>query len=123
MRYVALACDYDGTIAHDGAVADSLVDALARLKDSGRRLLLVTGRELDDLCEVFARSSSSIVSSRRTAQCSIDPRLARWPDPGRSAARVLRRRRLQASRASSPCRSGAAIVATWEPHRADGASR
>ena len=55
MRYVALACDYDGTLAHDGTVADETVVALERLRESNRKLILVTGRQLDDLMRVFAR--------------------------------------------------------------------
>jgi len=53
MRYTALAVDYDGTIAHDGVVPPHVVDALKRLKATGRRLLLVTGRELPELKTVF----------------------------------------------------------------------
>ncbi|SHN74414.1 HAD-IIB family hydrolase [Cryptosporangium aurantiacum] len=53
MRYRALAFDYDGTLAHDGAVPESTVDALRRAADSKRALILVTGRELDDLQRVF----------------------------------------------------------------------
>src|SRR5262245_53449093 len=53
MRYLALACDYDGTIAYAGTVAETTVAALERLLASGRKLILVTGRELDDLLSVF----------------------------------------------------------------------
>lgn len=53
MRYHALALDYDGTIAHAGIVAPEYVEALKKVKASGRKLLLVTGRILDDLKEVF----------------------------------------------------------------------
>jgi len=53
MRFRALAFDYDGTLAHDGVVAQSTVDALRRAKDAKRALLLVTGRELPDLERVF----------------------------------------------------------------------
>lgn len=53
MRYNAIALDYDGTIAHDGGVPPHVMEALTRLRDSGRRLLLVTGRELDELLEIF----------------------------------------------------------------------
>src|SRR5438270_10044233 len=53
MRYLALATDYDGTLAHHGRVAESTLAALQRLLASGRRLILVTGRELDDLRTVF----------------------------------------------------------------------
>src|SRR5213083_2023991 len=53
MRYHALACDYDGTIAWDSSVSQRTIDALLDLKKSGRKLILVTGRELDDLIKVF----------------------------------------------------------------------
>ena len=52
-RYLALCCDFDGTIAHDGVVSDEMVRALERVAVSGRHLLLVTGRELDDLRRVL----------------------------------------------------------------------
>lgn len=55
MRYYALACDYDGTLAHDGRVKDATVAALEKLRQSGRRLLMVTGREMRDLFEIFPR--------------------------------------------------------------------
>ncbi len=53
MRYFALACDYDGTLAHEGVVSPTTLAALQRLKDSGRKPILVTGRQLDDLLRVF----------------------------------------------------------------------
>jgi hypothetical protein len=46
MLYVALATDYDGTLAHDGCTDPATIDALTRLKAAGKRLLLVTGREV-----------------------------------------------------------------------------
>jgi hydroxymethylpyrimidine pyrophosphatase-like HAD family hydrolase len=48
----ALACDYDGTIADDGRLAPETAAVLARVRESGRRLFLVTGRMLDDLKSV-----------------------------------------------------------------------
>ncbi|TIV90480.1 MAG: HAD family phosphatase, partial [Mesorhizobium sp.] len=53
MYFMALATDYDGTLAHNGLVAASTLSALETLKRSGRKLILVTGRELPDLKEVF----------------------------------------------------------------------
>lgn len=53
MRYHALATDYDGTIAIHGRVPDKVRAALLRLKASGRKIILVTGRELEDLRNVF----------------------------------------------------------------------
>jgi hypothetical protein len=54
MRYFAVACDYDGTLAdHDGHVTEETLGAVERLIHSGRRFVLVTGRELPDLFSVF----------------------------------------------------------------------
>ncbi len=53
MRFVALATDYDGTLAHHGIVPPHAVAALERFSASGRKLILVTGRELDELLGVF----------------------------------------------------------------------
>jgi HAD superfamily hydrolase (TIGR01484 family) len=55
MQYLALACDYDGTLARDGIVSPQTIDALERICASGRKLILVTGRLLEDLQEVFPR--------------------------------------------------------------------
>lgn len=54
MRYQALALDYDGTLATDGVVPGTVVDSLRQVRASGRRLIMVTGRELPDLLAVFA---------------------------------------------------------------------
>jgi hydroxymethylpyrimidine pyrophosphatase-like HAD family hydrolase len=53
MRYAALAIDYDGTLATHGCVAPATLQALEQLAASGRRLVLVTGRELDGLLGIF----------------------------------------------------------------------
>ena len=55
MRYHALACDYDGTIAWDGNVSEDTALALEEVRKSGRKLILVTGRDLGDLIKVFPR--------------------------------------------------------------------
>src|SRR4029453_9796787 len=49
MRYLALCTDYDGTIAHDGRVDAPTIAALEELRASGRKLVLVTGRQIEDL--------------------------------------------------------------------------
>lgn len=53
MRYLALACDYDGTMARNGVVSEETLSALRFLRSSGRRLILVTGRRLEDLKGLF----------------------------------------------------------------------
>ena len=57
MKYRLLATDYDGTIAHHGAVDAATVEALQKFKDSGRKVILVTGREIPDLHSVFSETS------------------------------------------------------------------
>jgi HAD superfamily hydrolase (TIGR01484 family) len=53
MRYLALATDYDGTLAHHGEVDEKTLEALRRLAATGRTLILVTGRQVEDLHRVF----------------------------------------------------------------------
>jgi hydroxymethylpyrimidine pyrophosphatase-like HAD family hydrolase len=53
MRYTALACDFDGTIADNGRVRDEVISSLEDVSRSGRELILVTGRMLDELLDLF----------------------------------------------------------------------
>jgi HAD superfamily hydrolase (TIGR01484 family) len=53
MRYYALACDYDGTLAYAGRAGPEALDALRRLRESGRKLILVTGRLLPHLAAIL----------------------------------------------------------------------
>lgn len=53
MRFRVLATDYDGTLATHGDVETTTIDALMRLRASGRKIMLVTGRELPDLKKAF----------------------------------------------------------------------
>ena len=52
MRYLVLITDYDGTLAKDGRVPEASIAAMTRLRSSGRRMILVTGRRMDDLATV-----------------------------------------------------------------------
>jgi len=53
MRSYTLATDYDGTLATQGKVDEQTLSALCRFLSSGRKLLLITGREVPDLKRVF----------------------------------------------------------------------
>ena len=114
MRYLALATDYDGTLAHHGVVAPEMVDALGRLKASGRRLILVTGRELDDLFDVFPEVDIFDRVVAENGALVYDPSsketrlLAEGPPKG--FAEELEKRGV------GPISVGNVIVATWEPH-------
>jgi hydroxymethylpyrimidine pyrophosphatase-like HAD family hydrolase len=53
MRYVAIATDYDNTLAVHGRVERETIVALERLIQSGRKIILVTGRLLPDILDIF----------------------------------------------------------------------
>ena len=53
MRFRVLACDYDRTIALKGVLVESSRRALREVRASGRKLVLVTGRTLEELLDVF----------------------------------------------------------------------
>jgi len=54
MRFRAIASDYDGTLARDGRVDPGTLAGLERARQSGRKVILVTGRELASLRDVFS---------------------------------------------------------------------
>lgn len=65
MKFAALAIDYDGTIAEDGRLANATVRTLARVRASGRKLVLVTGRilvELREVCPEIDRVFDAVVA-------------------------------------------------------------
>jgi hydroxymethylpyrimidine pyrophosphatase-like HAD family hydrolase len=114
MRYRLLATDYDGTLATDGKVAPATVAALQDVLATGRRLVLVTGRELDDLLDVHPDLSIFEYVVAENGGLLYRPatkarrRLAEPPPPALLAA--LRKRGV------APLATGEVIVATHEPH-------
>ncbi len=52
MAYLAIATDYDGTLAQDGQVEEATLVALRHWRSKGRKLILITGRQFDDLLQV-----------------------------------------------------------------------
>src|SRR5256885_14382122 len=57
MRYFCLVCDYDGTIGRNGLCAPSTIESLKRVRASGRKLVLATGRQLPELQDIFPEHS------------------------------------------------------------------
>ncbi|WP_315918257.1 HAD family hydrolase [Mesorhizobium sp. SP-1A] len=116
MYFMALATDYDGTVAHDGSVSKKTIAALDRLKRSGRKLVLVTGRELDDLKRAFPehRMFDRVVAENGAlvySPASEDEALLAPPPPAKFVRELEKR-------AVKPLSVGRSIVATWEPHQA-----
>lgn len=114
MRYLVLACDYDGTLATHGAVDEATVAALRRLRATGRRLLLVTGRELPELKTVFPHLDLfELVVAENGAllywPASDEEQTLAAPPPEAFVAELRRR-------GVAPMSVGRVIVATWHPH-------
>src|SRR4051794_7209473 len=117
MRYRVLASDYDGTLARDGAVDGKTIEALERLRHSGRTLLLVTGRELPDLERTFSRLD---LFERVVAENG-----ALLYDPETREKRALAQRppdefiQELGKRGVHDVSVGEVIIATWHPYEAD----
>lgn len=113
MKYRALATDYDGTLAADGRVDDTTVNALRRARAAGITLIMVTGRELSDLFNTFAHSDLFDRIVAENGAVLYDPStksvetLASAPPP--AFIEYLERE-------SVPMSVGHSIVATVEPH-------
>jgi hydroxymethylpyrimidine pyrophosphatase-like HAD family hydrolase len=114
VRYFVLATDYDGTLAHDGVTDDATIAALERFRASGGRPILVTGRELPELRQVFARFDLFDRIVAENGGVMLDPVTRRERILGPPAnARFVEALR---ARGVSPLSVGRTIVATVEPH-------
>ena len=113
MRFLLLATDYDGTLAHDGYVDDATIAALDRVRASGRKLVLVTGRHLPDLCKIFPKlhlfdrvivENGGLLYRPQTREEKplCEP-------PAQPFVSLLREKRV-------PFALGRTVVATWKPH-------
>jgi hydroxymethylpyrimidine pyrophosphatase-like HAD family hydrolase len=116
MRYHALATDYDGTLAHHGLVDQPTIAALERLLASGRRLIMVTGRELPELLAIFPRLDLfELVVAENGAllyrPATKEEKKLADPPPEKFV-------QLLQERGVGPISVGRVIVATWEPHEA-----
>lgn len=114
MHYHVLASDYDGTLAHHGHVDQTTVAALERLLETSRKLVLVTGRELEELLGIFPEIHlfAWVVAENGALlyQPGTKQRKLLGPAPSEKFVQMLRERGV------APLSVGHVIVATWEPH-------
>lgn len=113
MRFHVLACDYDSTLANEGTVAPETLAALEKLLHTGRKLVMVTGRQLDDLQRVFptldifgwvVAENGAVLYSPSTRNVTV---LA--PPPPAEFLAALRKHQV-------PFDTGRGIVASYRPH-------
>ena len=114
MRFLALCTDYDGTVADHGKISPETCAGLRRLAASGRKAVLVTGRQLDELLEVcpeidlFAYVVAENGAVLYEPSSKVVTLLAKRPPDAFYQA--------LAARNVEPVALGRVIVATWEPH-------
>jgi hydroxymethylpyrimidine pyrophosphatase-like HAD family hydrolase len=114
MQFQVLAADYDGTLATDGVVDEKTVAALHRLRDCGRRLILVTGRIMPQLLQVFPHLDLCDLVVSDNGAVLFDPKTGQKNSlaerPSKELIDELTRRGVP------PVEIGDVFVATWEPH-------
>jgi hydroxymethylpyrimidine pyrophosphatase-like HAD family hydrolase len=114
MRFVAVAVDYDGTLAADGVVHPATIAAVEQLIASGRKCILVTGRMLPELLPLFPQADLCvrIVAENGAVlyrPSSREQRLLGEP-PSTALVDALKRKQI------SPLDIGDSIIATVRPH-------
>jgi len=114
MRYHVLASDFDGTLAHDCRVNGATIAALESFLATGRRLVLVTGRELPEILKIFPQINlfEWVVAENGALlyQTSTKKEKAIGDAPPEGFVQKLR------DRGVGPISVGRSIVATWVPH-------
>ncbi|MBI2810462.1 MAG: HAD family phosphatase [Candidatus Melainabacteria bacterium] len=113
MRYLALACDYDGTLTTDNQPSPEAFGKLRQVRASGRKVVLVTGRTLHQLresCQELDVFDSIVLENGAVL---YDPntgtsRLLCAPPP-RGFVSKLKKKGI------TGLTVGEAIVATWSP--------
>ena len=114
MRYLVLAIDYDGSIASNGLADPTALSAIERLRMSGRRAVLVTGRRVADLLRLCPNIRLFDYVIAENGAVAYDPRtqeetlLTKPPPP----AFVRRLKEM----AVEPVDLGRVLIATLLPH-------
>lgn len=113
MKILALACDFDETIAPRGRIATELLPEFDRARALGQKLILVTGRELDDIRRVCPELNRFDLVVAENGAVLFDPvtekveLLADAPSP--NLLEALKEREI-------PFSVGRVIVSTRQPH-------
>jgi HAD superfamily hydrolase (TIGR01484 family) len=113
MHFLALAVDYDGTIAENGSVPAQVCESLTALKNSGRKLLLITGREVQALKHNFPRLDLFDVVIAENGGLLYDPLTdleELIADPASTELVGCLR-----GKGVSPLSVGRSVIATWHP--------
>jgi hydroxymethylpyrimidine pyrophosphatase-like HAD family hydrolase len=115
MRFRVLACDYDGTVASQGVIDRKTLASLHRIRESGRRVVLVTGRILDELLDICDEIDVFDLVVVENGAILYNPTTGKQ----RLLGPTLPRRFIAALQSQGvPLSVGRAICSTWEPFEA-----
>lgn len=114
MRYLALATDYDGTLANDGQADPAALSAVEQLRMSGRRSVLLTGRQVDDLLTVCPRLRLFDYVVAENGAVLYEPRTREQTCLGKLPSREFLKRLRQLT--DNSITVGNVVVSTWLPH-------
>ena len=113
-KYLALATDYDGTIAKDGRVKQSTWSAISKLRQSGKKIILVTGRRITSLFKVCDRLTEFDLIVAENGAVIYNPSTQKsqllGQKPPQDFIDTLKAKQVK------PLTVGEVIVATWKPH-------
>lgn len=112
----ALATDFDGTLAHDGKVSEATLQGLQRLKQAGYKLILVTGRELNDLAATFPQMDVFDLMVLENGPVLYEPATEKMDLLAAQPSAEFVTRLIEKG---MPVQVGKVIVATWEPHEVE----
>lgn len=112
-KWLALATDFDGTIATDGVVDEPTQEALVRLQSSKIKTILVTGRELTEFRNlgIFMQMFDMVVAENGAVlfnPFTEEIKALGAPPPEKLLTELARQ--------GVPLSVGGTIVATVEPH-------
>jgi len=113
LRFRAVACDYDLTLANDGRVSADTIEVVRRGRASGLKIVLVTGRALDDLRKVFPELSLFDMVVAENGALLFDPVLESEEPLCAPPPEVFLRR---LKKRGIPFAVGRRVVATVRPH-------
>jgi HAD superfamily hydrolase (TIGR01484 family) len=114
VRYLALVTDYDGVVAREDHPSPAAIAALRRLRASGRRAILNTGRRLEDLLAVCPQLDLFDCVVAENGAVIYEPGTRKETLLGKPPSQkfIDRLRELHVE----PLEVGRVIVATWLPH-------
>ncbi|MGK7932192.1 MAG: HAD family hydrolase [Microcystaceae cyanobacterium] len=114
MKYLALATDYDGTLATDGVVDNDTLNALFRYQKAGGKIIMATGRIWKDLQKACPKVEQFDGIVAENGAVFIEPKTGKQqllgqPFPSNFLAKLQEKN-------ITPLYWGEIVVSTWQPH-------